>query len=243
MSNTDGPKDAVGTDEAVDQEEPDARESFDLRDELTEAFGTPRPTYAGGEYAAKPDDLPRQLDDGDAADAHAPPFLKSNQCCIADRSEFVWRDDRGRVTKTFQPAEVTRDPDGKYRTVVEGWSRRQLVSLPVIVEPKRIECVHLVRQLQPPTPSERASGYVQKGWVKRYCAARRSTAGAFLDLTDREMGACSLRDPFDAVTAQKLDDFDDSLEGRSANREYAPMFDLTKKFLEPMNKPETKEGV
>lgn len=251
MSNpTDG--DSVGPDECVEREDPEAHESFDLRDELNEAFGNPRPTYAGGEYSTTTQGLPQQLDDNDVADAHAPPFLQRNQCCHADRSEFVVRDERGRVVRTFAPEDVSRDPDGQYRAEVEAWDRAhdlashgfvtpRLVKLTVIVEPKRVECKHLVRQLKPLTPTERATGYYKHGWMHRYCAARRSTAGAFLDLTDKEMAACSLREPFDEASAQRLDDFDDQLHARSQNRENTPMFNLSEQFLAPL-RSSPKEG-
>ncbi len=245
MSNTDGDQ-AVGPDDCVEKEDPEAHDSFDFRDELAEAFGEPRPTFVGGQYTQATESLPQQVDDGDVADAHAPPFTASNQCCHADRSAFVVRDERGRVVRTFAPSDVKRDPDGRFRAEVEAWQASndahspRLVRLTLVVEPKRIECRHLVRQLKPLTPTERLTGHYSYGWMHRYCAARRSTAGAFLDLTDQEMAACSLREPYDEASASRLDAFDDKLQHRSENREYTEMFKLSKQFMAPMER--RKEG-
>jgi hypothetical protein len=227
VSTPDDGDNAGEADPFVEKEDPEAGDSFDLHTELTEAFGEPKLAYEGGEYTQATGELPKPLDDGDVADAHAPPFLRENQCCIADRSAFVTRSERGVITRTFKPEEVTLDPDGTYRVLdADG-------HIVAEVEPLRRECEHFVRQLTPPTPTERLTG-VKKGWVRRYCAARRSTAGAFLEMTDSHMGACSMRKPFDAATAQILDDFDDTLEGRSRNREYVDMFaSVSQQFLTP----------
>ncbi len=219
MSPENDGKDAGVPDEFVENTTPAERDSFDLHDELVEAFGKPQLKYEGGDYAKTSDALPKPVDDGDLADAQAPPFLRENQCCIADRSRYVTRDGRGRVLKSFEPDQVTLDPDGTYRVIIE-----QLDQDPVVVQPLRRRCEHYVRQLTPPSPSELMSGHVKKGWVKRYCAARRSVAGAFLELTDSHIGACTLREPFDVATSRLLDEFDDTLEGRSRNREYVDMF-------------------
>jgi hypothetical protein len=230
VSTTDDGEKAAGADQFVESEDREAAESFDLHTELVESFGEPKLKYTGGEYAQTPGELPAPVDDGDVADAHAPPFLRENQCCIADRTQFVVRNERGVITRSFKPEEVTLDPDGVYRVIDK---QGHIVA---DVEPLRRECEFFVRQLTPPTPSERLTG-VKKGWVRRYCAARRSTAGAFLELTDSHMGACSIRKPFDAATAQILDDFDDTLEGRSRNREYVDMFASASQQFLSTNKP------
>lgn len=221
MSPENDGKDAGVPDEFVENTTPAERDSFDLHDELVEAFGKPQLKYEGGEYAKTTDTLPKPIDDGDLADAQAPPFLRENQCCIGDRSRFVVRDARGRVKRSFEPDKVAQDPDGRYR--VRG---DDPLDDPLVVEPLRPQCKHYVRQLTPPTPSELLSGHIKKGWVKRYCAARRSVAGAFLELTDSHIGACTLREPYDVATSRLLDEFDDTLEGRSRNREYVDMFAL-----------------
>ena len=147
MSPENDGKDAGVQDEFVENTTPAERDSFDLHDELVEAFGKPKLKYEGGDYAQSTDALPKPVDDGDLADAQAPPFLRENQCCIGDRSRFVTRDERGRVKVSYEPEKVTQDPDGTYRVIVEHRD-------PVVVVPLRPQCEHYVRQLTPPSPSE-----------------------------------------------------------------------------------------
>lgn len=227
MSNESG-RAGGDDDDHVSPEDGGEDDAFTFEQELDEAFGDPRPIYAGGEYTQDTAELPRQLDDGDIADAHVPPFLRENQVCIADRTEFVVRDEWGDITRRFKPEEVTLCEDGRYRvfeTIDDQRACRHEVT------PIRPECEHLVRQLRPPSPTEQIAGSVKIGHMKRYCAARRSVAGAFLELTDRALLACSMRRPYDVATSRLLDYFDDKKEAQSRDREHVPMFNLASRAI------------
>jgi hypothetical protein len=72
--------------------------------------------------------------------------------------------------------------------------------------------------------------------MDRFCSARRSVAGAFMSLTEREMKACSMRDPFDLVSGEKLIHFDRTLAEKSRHRTQHSMFNI-KEDLESEDKP------
>lgn len=107
-------------------------------------------------------------------------------------------------------------------------------TLELAVEPLRPQCEHLMLQLIPPAQSQ--AHVLKQGWMRRYCMARRSVAGAFLSLTEQEMKACSLRDPYDAESAELLTYFDRTLAEKSRNRSYHKMFNV-KEDRESEDKP------
>lgn len=104
-----------------------------------------------------------------------------------------------------------------------GGQHRQ-ATLEVAVEPLRPKCEHLLLQLIPPPKSQ--AHILKQGMMHRYCMARRSVAGAFLSLTERELKACSLRDPYDAASDELLKYFDRTLAEKSRNRTYHKMFNV-----------------
>lgn len=233
MSN-DGDDERAGDAQAFVEPTEEGEDGFDFDDEMTEAFGKPSHTFYGGHYTTDAEAMPHLRDDGDVADAHAPPFLRENQVCIADRTRFVVRGDHGEIVSEHPPSAVTRYPDGEYRARMEG--KQTLLR----VEPIRRECVHYVRQIEPPAPSDVVTGKLKRGWMNRYCAARRSTSGAFMVLTNRAMSACSLRDPYDAESQARLDEFDDTAEERSRDRVHLDMFNLTQGMMRELTPEETK---
>ncbi|NIR32906.1 MAG: hypothetical protein GWN84_27150, partial [Gammaproteobacteria bacterium] len=167
--------------------------------------------------------------------------------CIADTRAFVLRDEWGFELKRFQPGEVERTPSGRYRVLrskltadsepapagAAGWLAQKIGQLVreldptaqyVEVEPVRPQCKHYVEQLEPLSPSQMASGHYKWGWMHRYCAARRNVAGAFMELQDGEMKACSLREPYDVETGALLRRYDEHMLEKSTNREFYPLF-------------------
>lgn len=312
MSTTgdDSDRDADAVDEPTEASSgPDeAEQSFDVMDEMYEAFGDAPSAYIGGHYTTNEEELPKPAVDDVLADAHVPPFLKENQICIEDSTEYVLRDRWNEVLARFEPAVVDRSLGGEARVsnaqaldalgtrkpedmspriamitfaiwmlVVGAFMafflqeerdalRAVAAGVPAVlslglllvafrfcrpitaseilkregieerggyvaVEPKRPVCRHYVRQLYPPAPSEFRAGTVKKGWLRRYCSARRTVAGAFMDLTDRDIKACSIREPYDVASDELIRDFDQSLEEKSRAREHLPMFQLATQHL------------
>lgn len=90
------------------------------------------------------------------------------------------------------------------------------------VEPVRPECRHLLQQVDP--LPQGTVGY-KYGYVKKFCALRRTLTGAFLGLTDEAVTACSMRDPHDAPTAKMLDEANAEKIDQSRNRVFVKLFD------------------
>jgi hypothetical protein len=108
-------------------------------------------------------------------------------------------------------------------------------SLEVKVQPLRPACSHLVLQLVPPAQSQ--AHIYKQGQMSRYCSVRRSVAGAFLCLSQEEMKACSMRDPFDLVSGEMLSYFDRTLAEKSRNRTYGKMFNVKEDREHDEDKP------
>lgn len=237
MSTEDGDQDAVDgfVEPPVSADEAD---QFTRQDELRDIFGNPQVRRTGGHWTANENELPSPILDNPLEDALAPPFTVENQVCIADLSAFVLRDRWGNELARFDAAEVERTPSGRYRVGREQVAAKLLAdgvrrlfqhlqlcvpaSAHVEVEPRRPQCRHLVLQLFPPAPSQQH--VVKQGWMHRYCAARRSVAGAFMGLGDDAMRACSLREPYDVESGRLLQKFDRDLLEKSRDRELHPMF-------------------
>lgn len=184
--------------------------SFGFDDEYNEAFsGVPVPKVLDA------DGLPRPAVDDITEDAWAPPYLPSdNQVCAEIATEYVIRGERGKILRRYDPKLVDHAPDGTHWVDDKGVALR--------VEPLRPRCKHYVLQLVPPPPS--LEGALKFGDLHRYCAARRSVAGAFLGLKDAALKACSLRDPYDQQTSDILTQFDAELEAKAKKRTLHPMF-------------------
>jgi len=96
---------------------------------------------------------------------------------------------------------------------------------PVIVDawwvevlPIRPQCRHYVRQ--------KGTFHLNAAHKKYYrlCAARRTTEGTFMTLSDSGMYACDMREPHDVASAQLIEDFDQLKISQGARREHLPIF-------------------
>lgn len=253
-------RDAATAEECQEPEADEGAESFTRDDELQEAFNPGPIARVLGE-----DGMPVPVIDDQLVDAHAPPFLpEKNQICHELAEEFVVRNPDGEILMRWPRAAVRRTPYGVYYAGVkdgsaeheslevgnpeeydaETWARLLYPMLAenggnenaceVVVEPLRPACAHLVRQLIPPAASQ--AHVLKRGWMKRLCSARRSVAGAFLDLGEDEVKACSMRVPFDAASDAELVEFDRELAEKSRNRTHHKMFNV-KQDLENEDKP------
>jgi len=86
------------------------------------------------------------------------------------------------------------------------------------VEPIRPQCRHYVRQ--------KGTFHLNAAHAKIYrlCAARRTTEGTFMTVSDSGMYACDMREPYDVGSAQLLEDFDQLKIAQGAKREHLPIF-------------------
>lgn len=121
-----------------------------------------------------------------------------------------------------------------WRDAAEPAAKHNGMTLELHVAPLRPACKHLLLQLIPPPKSQ--AHILKQGAMNRYCTLRRSVAGAFMSLTEREMKACSARDPFDLESDEKLAYFDRTLATKSRNRTYHKMFNV-KEDRESEDKP------
>jgi hypothetical protein len=163
------------------------------------------PTNVKVEHGFDPvDGMPRPVAPASVKLAQAPLLLPETFVCMADTSKFVVRDMDGEITRTFEPSEVERAPNGRYR-VRTGWLTSLLLTKWTEVEPIRPVCKHYARQLSDvqDDPDFR--------FVARLCTLRRAEDGEFLSVRDSQVFACELRSPRDLNGSTKqLDDFDDN---------------------------------
>lgn len=161
--------------------------------ELWESF----PEDAKAEHGMDPiDGMPKPLVPHSLKLAQAPDLLPETFVCMADTSEFVKRDQYGKIVWTCKPEEVTRTPSGRY--VVKGFFRW------IEVEPVRPACRHYARQLTDvqDDPDFR--------FVARLCTLRKDSEGEYMSLRDSQVFACELREPVDYQgSVRKLDEFDE----------------------------------
>ncbi len=246
--------------EAPEELNEEPADTFTFDDELQEAFtGAPIARVMGE------DGLPVPVVDDVLLDAHSPPFLpETNQICHELAEEYVVRGADQEILARWDRASVRRLPSGAAMASVEtatwidpqleamaagasdherwerlfsllgGAAKRNSTTLELNVSPLRPACKHLLLQLIPPPKSQ--AHILKQGAMHRYCTLRRSVAGAFMSLTEREMKACSARDPFDLESDEKLAYFDRTLAAKSRNRTYHKMFNV-KEDRESDDKP------
>ena len=185
---------------------------------------------------------------------------------MGDYSKFVCRTHWGEIIATFEPSDVERSPDGRWRVKLEkaveqsklaiGAYRKKVDALYrnssavnagqvaqasdaqvflqmklapgdgsvavdpfwLAVEPIRPQCVHYVRQ--------KGTFHLNAAHKKYYrlCAARRTTEGTFMTVSDSGMYACDMREPYDVTSAQLLEDFDQLKIAQGATRQSLPIF-------------------
>jgi len=227
-------RDSADLDETVLDHEgssADAETEFHPFDEVADAY---EPAIA--ERVIGPDGLPVTMDQTTESDI--PALSTESLVCMGDYSAFVIRNSWAEVLVRFTPAQVTRAPNGRWRTRREvfeeicraqnpeksrelqqfalsmSWSDTDWVE----VEPIRPPCRHYVRQ--------KGSFHLNASRTKYYrlCSARRSTEGTFMTVSDTGMWACDMRDPYDATTSQQLEDFDKLKVEQGKTREHLPIF-------------------
>lgn len=183
-------------------------DSFRPFDEFAEGYQpTAIPRTTG------PDGLPQHVDPGYRGE-DIPPLSTENLVCMGDFSSFVQRDSFGRVRLKTEPEKVQQMPDGKwYRNA--GTDEEPFLEE---VEPIRPPCVHYARQVTQleKNPEHRLHA--------RLCTARRTTSGAFMDLGDLAMWACSMRSPRDLDSEKTIKEFDDAKIEQGANRAFHSIF-------------------
>jgi hypothetical protein len=223
----------------------DAETEFHPFDEVDEDF-QPGPAMR----VMGPDGLPQTVDTTTESDI--PALSVQSLVCMADVSKFVIRDRWRDVIATFEPSEVERTPSGVWRVKMEiaterarsavdrtraklderggpysdlqllatamGSDRFHIDSDWVSVEPVRPQCKHYVRQ--------QGSFHLNAQNKKHYrlCAARRTTEGTFMTVSDLGMWACDMRDPYDVASVKHLDDFDTMKIKQGKERTNLPMF-------------------
>jgi hypothetical protein len=174
-----------------------------------------------------------------------PPLSRDTLICMADTTDFVWRDHWGEILVHFGTEGVERSPDGTYRVNrsraeeivrVNGlantnlWKRIRLSTTHVAprsdldwvqVEPIRPACRHYLRQCtQFSEDASRKSTY-------RLCALRRTTEGAMMALWDRGVWACDWRDPPHLESeAIWLERFDEKLMSEGKRRKMLNLFNV-----------------
>ncbi len=239
---------------------PDAGDEFHPFDEVYDAY---QPGPAKRTIGA--DGLAETMDTTSESDI--PALSTESLVCMGDYSKFVVRSHWGDIVATFEPAEVERAPDGRWRIVLKRAlelskliiaQRRKVlghllktIDAPTInanvtdasdlqvflgmmqppgapdrvfdafwleVEPIRPQCIHYVRQ--------KGTFHLNAAHKKYYrlCAARRTTEGTFMTVSDSGMYACDMREPYDVASAQLIDEFDQLKIAQGAKREHLPIF-------------------
>jgi hypothetical protein len=185
----------VGTEE---EDEEDTFEPFDF-----DGF-RPRPT----KKVLGADGLPTVVDETQETDV--PALSRKTLVCMGDTSSFVVRDAFGEVVKSFLPGSVEKKNNGKYYTTG---------SESLEVEPIVPPCKYFKRQQVAFAHNARHTAF------QRVCTYRRSTGGAFMDLSDTLMAACDMREPRDLESEKALDECEDKKIEQGKEREFLSIFD------------------
>lgn len=200
-------KNEADIDETVVEDTDGADEDFHPFDELREDY---KPSAIKKVIAA--DGMP--TNHAPVRNNDIPPLSVDTLVCMGDFSKFVQRDEWGFQTREVEPSDVTRAPNGDY-------CYREKTSVGVMlvkVEPIRPPCRHYVRQM---VSFEFNADHDS---IKRLCAARRTTEGAFMTVKDTKVTACDMREPKHIESEQLLDDFDDKKVKQGQERVFASIF-------------------
>jgi hypothetical protein len=176
-----------------------------------------------------------------------PPLRRDTLICMADTTDFVWRDEWGDIIVHFGSEGVELSPNGDYRMRREDVERilhehelelevrdRVWVTRPggarahpgicngwLRVDPIRPACRHYLRQCT--QFSENAA----RKFTYRLCALRRTTEGAMMAIWDRGVWACDWRDPRHLESeAVWLDRFDEKLMSEGQRRKMLNLFEV-----------------
>jgi len=193
----------------------EAEDEFHPFDEVYDAY---QPGPAKRTIGA--DGLAETLDTTSESDI--PALSTESLVCMGDYSKFVVRDSWGRILAEFEPSEVQRMPNGRWTVDGALLKERSQGKMSVLglqsVVPIRPQCRHYVRQ--------KGTFHLNAAHKKYYrlCAARRTTEGTFMTLSDSGMYACDMREPYDVTSAQLIEDFDQLKIAQGAKREHLPIF-------------------
>lgn len=188
-----------GEETILGQQEEGEAETFNPFDDLTESFNPGTVLKVTGS-----DGLPTQVVPEHASDI--PELSPETLVCMGDFSEFFGQNGIQR----YAPEDVEQLPDGSY--VVK-------LNPNVYVVPKRLPCVHYVRQVT------QLDANPEIKYHARLCALRRSTSGAFMNLSDVAMWACNQREPRDIASERKhIDAFDQQKIQQGAARMFGSIF-------------------
>jgi len=192
-----------------------ADDDFNPFDDLTDGY-SPQPIRK----MIAADGLPTQVAEDVKSDI--PALSKDTLVCMGDFSSFVVRKTSGEVVLSVSPDRVTQTSSGKYVCSLTEEEQSKFPNTKrfdvVPVEPIRKPCVHYVRQL---TQLELNPEHKH---LSRVCAARRTTEGTFMGLSNIGMFACSMREPRDLKSEQLLDTFDEKKIQQGASREFHSIF-------------------
>lgn len=181
-------------------------DEFHPFDEMTEEFMGSDIRRATG-----PDGLPTNFFED--AESTIPALSCETLVCMEDRSLFVVRDEKGRISEEHKPSEVERAPNGKWY-VKDGET-----GAGTEVEPVRPQCKHYVRQVS--TFEANTNNRIHL----RLCAGRRTTEGTFMTVRDAAIYACSMREPRDLSTEESIiETFDEQKVRDGKNRGLYSMF-------------------
>lgn len=186
---------------AESEQEDDSSESdeFSPFEELADEFSPSKIVTTTG-----PDGLPMQSAP-EAGVSDIPVFSCETLVCIGDFSQF--HDREGQV---YDKALVTYH-SGAYRLE----DNRQ-------VTPKRLPCVHYVRQMV------QFEHNPEVKMIARLCSARRDRQGAFMSVRDRAVWACDMRNPPDLESQRLLDEFDEKKLKEGRERTFDSIFGKAK---------------
>lgn len=239
---------------------PEAEDEFHPFDEVYDAY---QPGLAKRTIGA--DGLAETLDTTSESDI--PALSTESLVCMGDYSKFVCRTHWGDIVATFEPSEVERAPDGRWRIPLA----RALELSKLLVAQRRKALGQLLKTIDSPTINANVSDHsdlqfflgmmqvpgepphaVDAFWLElepirpqcrhyvrqkgtfhlnaahkkyyRLCAARRTTEGTFMTVSDSGMYACDMREPYDVTSAALIDDFDQMKIAQGAKREHLPIF-------------------
>jgi hypothetical protein len=213
MSTEDEERTEVLPEEAqlVSSEMVGGEEDFNPFDELREDF---KPSHLKRVIGA--DGLPVTMPPTEKSDI--PPLSPETLVCMADTRVFVRRDMFGRIASRHDPSAVVQTPDGRYYLKSELPLGQSGMIPPKPVLPIRPACQHYVRQMTSfELNAEHSSVY-------RLCGGRRTTEGTFMTVRDMKVEACSMREPRDLESEQRLEKFDELKMEQGRNRENFSIF-------------------
>lgn len=194
-------EDAEEAAESEQEDDSGEGDEFSPFEELSDEFSPSQIVTTTG-----PDGLPMQTAP-EAGKSDIPVFSCETLVCIGDFSQF--HDREGRV---YDKALVEHRA-GAYRLLSDA---------SIHVTPKRLPCVHYVRQMV------QFEHNPEVKMISRLCSARRDRQGAFMSVRDRAVWACDMRSPPDPESTRLLDEFDEKKLKEGRERTFDSIFGKAK---------------